>query len=84
MTSGAERRVLIVEDDQDARELLQQLLELNGFHTSMASNGREALGLLDRHAGQICLVLLDLMMPVMNGWEFRAAQLADARLKRQL
>jgi CheY-like chemotaxis protein len=70
--------VLIVEDDPDIREFMGLLLRFHGYETSVASNGAEAL---DRLAEQRpCVILLDVMMPVMDGWEFRARQLADPSL----
>ena len=71
--------VLIVEDDTDLRETLADLLQAEGYRTAEAANGREALTRL-RQAGLPCLILLDLMMPVMNGWEFREALRQDAAL----
>lgn len=64
--------VLIVEDDPDIRETLQHILESAGYEAPAAANGREAL---DRLGGMRppCLVLLDLMMPVMDGWAFLKA-----------
>lgn len=73
--------VLIVEDDEDARYLLQQLLSAKGFRTAVAADGMEALQFLRQCREAVRLILLDLMMPRMNGWEFRAAQLEDERLK---
>jgi CheY-like chemotaxis protein len=72
--------VLVVEDDEDMREILTQLLEYHGWHTYAASDGVEGLEALQRHRPS--LVLLDLAMPRMNGAEFRAAQrqLPDKRL----
>ena len=64
--------ILIVEDERDARESLKQLLELEGFHATAAENGKVALEAIQRHE-QHCLILLDLMMPVMNGWQFLEA-----------
>ena len=61
--------VLVVDDDPDLRDSLMRLLEDEGYETLGASNGREALEVLERPAGRPCLILLDLMMPVMNGWE---------------
>jgi CheY-like chemotaxis protein len=63
--------VLIVEDDQDIRESLQELLKLEGYEVSTAINGQEAVKKLSSMK-RPCLILLDLMMPVMNGWEFLA------------
>ena len=70
--------VLIVEDDRDTREMLERFLELEGFSVRSAPNGREALETLQRE-GRACVILLDLMMPVMNGWEFRQVQARDPR-----
>jgi CheY-like chemotaxis protein len=66
------RQVLIVEDDLDAREFLRTYLAQAGYDTVSAAHGREGLQQLRAH--RPALVLLDLSMPVMNGWEFRAAQ----------
>ncbi|CAN5697272.1 hypothetical protein BH18ACI5_BH18ACI5_11660 [soil metagenome] len=73
--------VLIVEDDQDTREMLTSFLQLEGYLTETATNGREAL---DRLAGGIKanVIVLDLMMPVMDGWQFRRRQTADAQLAK--
>jgi CheY-like chemotaxis protein len=73
--------VLVVEDDADLRDSLCMLLELDGFRSVGACNGQEALGYLRAHAAP-CLILLDLMMPVMGGAEFREHQLADSALAR--
>jgi CheY-like chemotaxis protein len=73
--------VLVVEDDREQRETLCAMLDLEGFGHVQAANGREALDYL-KESRAPCLVLLDLEMPVMNGWEFRANQLADERLSR--
>jgi CheY-like chemotaxis protein len=73
--------VLIVEDDPETREMLRQLLGMEGFHTVAAEDGLEALHLLRivRHRAPEapCLVLLDLKMPRLGGNEFRRAQLGD-------
>jgi CheY-like chemotaxis protein len=60
--------VLIVEDEEDLRDMLRDALELNGYSVVTASNGQEAL---TKIAGihELCLVILDLLMPVMNGWD---------------
>jgi len=71
-------RVLVVDDDEDIRETLSEILGANGFEVSTASNGREALARL--RATPHALVVLDLMMPVMTGWEFREAQMRDAAI----
>jgi CheY-like chemotaxis protein len=61
--------VLIVEDDEDIRAAMAELLESEGFEVAVASNGQEGLEVLNQ-MGAPCLVLLDLMMPVMNGEDF--------------
>jgi CheY-like chemotaxis protein len=71
--------ILIVEDDFDIREALTQILEEEGYAVRGAANGREALDLVN-HGAAPKLILLDLMMPVMNGWQFRAEQLKDPRI----
>jgi CheY-like chemotaxis protein len=68
-----------VEDDCDTREMLERYLELEGFDVQTAPNGAAALTLLRQDAAP-SVILLDLMMPVMNGWQFRDAQQQDARL----
>jgi CheY-like chemotaxis protein len=61
--------ILVVEDDKEIRESLKDVLEFEGYQTLTASNGKEAIDSL-KLAPNPCLILLDLMMPVMNGWEF--------------
>ncbi len=60
-------RVLIVDDDAAIRKMLVDALSLEGFQTETARDGREALALLED--GRRRIVLLDLMMPIMDGWE---------------
>jgi CheY-like chemotaxis protein len=67
---------MIVEDDDDIRESLQEALEAEGYPVHVAANGREGLTLL-AHIERPCVILLDLMMPVMNGWEFLSVQRQD-------
>ena len=62
-------RILLIEDEPDLRETLKDLLELMGFEVETAANGREGLVNLETK-GPPCLIMLDLMMPVMNGWQF--------------
>jgi CheY-like chemotaxis protein len=83
MTAGTadhRRRILIVDDDVDIRETLQELLEDRGFEVATAASGAEALWLL--RAGRIrpSLILLDLMMPVLDGYGFLAEQRRDPTL----
>jgi CheY-like chemotaxis protein len=74
------RRVLVIEDDDSIGESLVHLLEDEGYVAVRARNGNEALEALRIGRHLPGLIVLDLMMPTMNGWEFRAAQLADAHL----
>ena len=72
------RRVLVVDDDADIREALQIVLELEGYEVRTAANGRDAFAVLRGPAPfRADLIVLDLMMPVMTGYAFRAEQLRD-------
>jgi CheY-like chemotaxis protein len=71
--------VLLVEDDKDIREAVSAVLESEGYTVLTAGNGKEALAILDR--GQPCVVLLDLMMPVMSGWDFMDEVKKNKRLE---
>lgn len=74
-----EKKILIVEDDLDLREALSEVLRDEGYSVAMAADGREALDHLRRQS-RPSLILLDLTMPVMNGWQFRAEQRQDPAL----
>jgi CheY-like chemotaxis protein len=74
------KTVLLVEDDIDVRATVCELLAEEGYSVVVARNGEEALGYLRRAAILPQLVLLDLFMPVMDGWQFRAEQKRDVRL----
>jgi CheY-like chemotaxis protein len=71
--------VLVVDDDVDIRELLRVALASDGYSVADAPNGREALHYLRSHA-DTCIILLDLVLPVMDGAQFRRAQLQDRSL----
>ena len=73
--------VMIVEDDRDTREMLGRFLELEGFEVRTAANGQLALNSLQEEGGP-SVILLDLMMPVMNGWQFREEQARHPRFSR--
>jgi CheY-like chemotaxis protein len=71
--------ILVVEDHQSIREGMVQALTHAGFVGIPAANGQEALDYL-RSGGEASVILLDLRMPVMNGWTFRQQQRDDPRL----
>jgi CheY-like chemotaxis protein len=66
--------VLVVDDEPQVRATITEALELEGYVVAQATNGQEALSLL---AGRPEVIVLDLWMPVMDGWAFRRAQLAS-------
>jgi CheY-like chemotaxis protein len=74
-------RVLVVDDDDDVRDVIKSILMLAGFDVAEASGGAEGLKLL-RTDKSIRLVLLDLTMPEMDGWRFRHEQRSDPRLSQ--
>jgi CheY-like chemotaxis protein len=61
--------VLLVEDEEELREMMREALELSGYTVVAAVDGQEALDAFER-VEHVCLVLLDLLMPGMNGWDF--------------
>jgi CheY-like chemotaxis protein len=71
--------ILLVEDDDGIRETMAALLEDEGFAVVQAANGADGLAKL-RQASNVCLVLLDLWMPIMNGWQLLAELRADDQL----
>ena len=73
------RRVLVVEDDGALRSAICSVLDDAGYGVQGAGDGRDALELLLNET-RPCLILLDLMMPRMNGWELYARMQADPRL----
>jgi CheY-like chemotaxis protein len=73
--------VLVIEDDADILRAVVQVLEDEGYVVTAAENGRVALAALRAPGARPpCVILLDLMMPVMDGWAFRAEQLRDPAL----
>jgi CheY-like chemotaxis protein len=81
MTTGRQdgKRILVVEDDAATRDALSLILSAQGFDVQGAANGQEALALL-RSGPHPDLILLDLMMPIMDGWQFRREQTRDPTL----
>lgn len=71
--------MLVVDDDRDIRDALCELLRDEGYVAVAAANGEEALAYLGAHEPP-SVILLDLMMPIMDGWEFRRIQQSDPAL----
>jgi CheY-like chemotaxis protein len=75
--AGACHGILVVDDDPGIRESLREVLEDEGYHVTCMANGQEALNHLKTASPRPCVILLDLMMPVMDGWQFRRQQKMD-------
>jgi CheY-like chemotaxis protein len=71
--------ILVVEDEPELQDVLRVALEADGYHVSVVNNGRDALNHL-RTTPTTCLIILDLILPVLSGHRFRAAQLRDRSL----
>lgn len=78
MTHYSIQRILLVEDDADIQQAMHELLMEEGFEVQAASNGAEALEHLTAARFSPQLIILDLMMPIMDGPQFRERQLKDA------
>jgi len=76
----ADGSILVVDDDTDLRETVGELLVEEGWKPRLCENGRQALDVLRNGGERPRLILLDLMMPEMNGWQFREEQLKDEGL----
>ncbi|TMB06949.1 MAG: response regulator [Deltaproteobacteria bacterium] len=77
MAGKCGKTVLVVEDDADVREAIAEVLSDCEYKPLHASNGAEALQRLRTAEVRPCVILLDVMMPTMDGWQFRAAQKSD-------
>jgi CheY-like chemotaxis protein len=75
------KHVLIIEDDQAVRDTIQEVLEIQGYQVIAAANGKEGAELLKTSSPRPSVILLDLMMPVMNGWQFLDFQRSDPSLR---
>ncbi len=80
MSGTGASAVLVVDDDKKVCEIISAVLASQGYETAVAGNGKEALDYLRTSSSQPGLILLDLMMPEMTGWEFRRIQQADPAL----
>lgn len=78
MTTTANKSVLIVEDETELRESLREVMEDEGYAVQVAADGREAMAVLSSMSP--CVVILDLIMPIMSGNEVYDAMQADPRL----
>jgi CheY-like chemotaxis protein len=77
-----EKLVLVVDDDQSARESLSRLLDVKGYSVLEAENGQTALDVLEKAAHFPCLILLDLAMPIMDGRGFLKLRAKDPMLRQ--
>jgi two-component system chemotaxis response regulator CheY len=75
------KTVLVVEDDQQIRDAVIEILETAGYQAVGAEDGQKALEYLTASQTLPCAILLDLMMPTMDGWQFRTHQQQDRKLK---
>jgi CheY-like chemotaxis protein len=81
MSNGRHKgTILVVDDDRGAMEALSDILEYEGYHVQRAQNGLQALEHLQQTRPCPRLIILDLLMPVMDGWEFRMRQKEDPEL----
>src|SRR5882672_4862392 len=72
--------ILLIEDDRDICEVVVDVLADEGFETVAVANGAEGLKRLRSPAARPFLIVLDLMLPVMDAWQFRSAQQSDASI----
>jgi len=72
--------VVLIDDDDDVREVLRDFIEDLGYRPVVAANGKEGLDAIRGLDEPPCVILLDLMMPVMDGWQFLQVAAADANL----
>jgi CheY-like chemotaxis protein len=76
-----QQSILIIEDDRDIRDVLSELLQLEGYRVYVAEHGQEGLNFLKTSKQLPDLILLDVMMPVMDGYQFLKEQNLDIKLK---
>ena len=80
LEATAERTILVIDDDVDLLDIMAEILEGEGYRVEKATNGVEAFAYLDDAAVLPAAILLDLMMPSMDGWRFRSLQKARPAL----
>lgn len=81
MFISSKRNILVVEDDSDIRGLLKTALSLEGYEVETAVNGQDAWEVLHRSEVKPSAIVLDLMMPIMDGWRFLELQSQSEELK---
>jgi CheY-like chemotaxis protein len=79
-TAITSRTILLIEDDRDICEIVELVLSEEGYETVSVPNGAEGLRLLRASTTRPFVIMLDLMLPVMDAWQFRSEQLRDAAL----
>lgn len=77
---NSDQYILLVEDDLDISEAVESILKEEGYNIKCVFNGKEALEFLSSSPQNPSLILLDIMMPYMNGYEFREEQLKNAKI----
>ncbi len=80
-SAGCSKTVMVVEDDSDIRETIAEVLQDDQYRPVLAPDGAAALDQLRAAEPKPCVILLDVMMPVLDGRAFRARQQADPELK---
>jgi CheY-like chemotaxis protein len=78
--AAATRTILLIEDDRDICEIVEMVLAEEGYETISVANGAEGLKRLRSEHPRPFVIMLDLMLPVMDAWQFRSEQLRDAAI----
>lgn len=74
------KNILVIDDEESIRTMMQDILEIEGYSVYTAADGAEGLERLTQISDEPCMVLLDMMMPKHNGWQFLTAQRNDPKL----
>ena len=77
-------KILIVDDEPDICNLTEKFLKLGGFETITSNNGKEALKIVEERFNEVTLILLDVMMPGVSGWEVLRNLKNDEKFKNIL
>lgn len=81
-TAGGIKNILVVEDEESIRTMMRDILEIEGYNVITACDGDQGIEQLRAISPEPCVVLLDLMMPVKNGWQFLDVQRNDPDLAK--